>query len=61
MNNSLVVVLTLGLLVLIAGCTSLLGMYSSHSMSDSEVDGVFDDFDSLIVDETDDVELGSII
>lgn len=52
--------LALILLVLVSGCTTL--MNESNDLSDSvTADEALNDLDSVLVDESEDVELGSLI
>lgn len=56
--------ISLLLLVIVAGCTTMQVDETSDSstqLTGSEVEQVFDDFEDSLLDETDDIEIGSLI
>ncbi|MBN1923210.1 MAG: hypothetical protein JW791_00435 [Nanoarchaeota archaeon] len=60
MKNLIPVLLLIGL-VLVAGCTQTSQQSSQDSVSLSDSDQVFDEFESSLLEESNDVELGSLI
>jgi hypothetical protein len=59
--NKTLIILSLALLVLVTGCTGLISSQASTQLTDSEVEDVLDDFELSLLEETDDIELGSMI
>ena len=62
MSKKVLFALLFACLVIVSGCTSLMGNVGGTSqVSDNEVNNLFDDFEGSLMDENSDVELGSII